>query len=80
MVKLSDLKIGASGVVTQLDGASRLVSRMMELGFVPGASVEVTRKAPFGDPVLYLIRGARISIRMAEAACVSVIPSEAAAA
>ncbi len=77
MLKLSQLKIGSSGVVAHLDGANRLVARMMELGFVPGALVEVTRKAPLGDPVQYLIRGARISIRMGEAACVQVVPKEA---
>jgi Fe2+ transport system protein FeoA len=49
---------------------------MMELGFVPGALVEVIRKAPLGDPVQYRIRGTRISIRRAEADSVQVIPND----
>jgi ferrous iron transport protein A len=76
MIKLSQLAIGHSGVVAHVTGTSRLVARMMELGFVPGSQVEVTRKAPFGDPVQYRIRGSRISIRMAEAECVQVIPND----
>jgi Fe2+ transport system protein FeoA len=76
MIKLSQLKIGSSAVVAHLDGTNRLVSRMMELGFVPGALVEVIRKAPLGDPVQYRIRGTRISIRRAEADSVQVIPND----
>ncbi len=39
----------------------------MELGFTPGATVAVLRKAPLGDPVQYRIRGAVISMRAADA-------------
>lgn len=76
MIKLSQLSSGHSGVVAAVNGSSRLVARMMEMGFVPGALVEVIRKAPFGDPVQYRIRSSRISIRSAEAECVQVIPNE----
>ena len=44
----------------------------MELGFTPGATVAVLRKAPLGDPVQYRIRGAVISMRAADAQRVSV--------
>ena len=44
----------------------------MEMGLVPGVSVQVLRKAPLGDPVQYRVRGAVISMRAAEAASVTV--------
>lgn len=44
----------------------------MEMGFVPGAVIEVLRRAPFGGPVQYRVQGVTISMRSREAACVSV--------
>ncbi len=47
----------------------------MELGLVPGAMIDVLRKAPFGDPVQYRVRGALISMRAAEALVLRCPPS-----
>jgi len=58
--------------VTAICGTSRIASRLMEMGFVPGAVVEVLRRAPFGGPVQYRVRGVSVSMRAAEASCVSV--------
>lgn len=76
MQKLTQVKTGHSAVVASVEGSSRLVARMMELGFVPGAMVEVIRRAPLGDPIKYRIRNSRISIRREEADCIQVIPNE----
>ena len=48
----------------------------MELGLVPGTAVEVVRIAPLGDPLQLLVRGCRLSIRVAEAAEVTVFAGE----
>ncbi len=58
--------------MTAVAGIGRLAARLMEMGMVPGATVNVLRKAPLGDPVQYRVRGAVISMRSAEAACISV--------
>lgn len=71
-VRLSDLKPGDTGVVADVTAGGRITARLMELGLVPGAAVVVLRKAPFGDPVQYRVRGSVISMRAAEAACVAV--------
>ena len=71
-VRLADLRPGEAGIVTSITTVGRIAARLMELGLVPGASVSVLRKAPFGDPVQYRVRGSVISMRAAEAACVSV--------
>ncbi len=49
----------------------------MELGLVPGTLVEVLRTAPLGDPIELHCRGCCLSIRKAEASCVSVEPHAA---
>ena len=71
-LRLADLKPGQSGIVTAVSGNGRLSCRLMEMGLVPGVTVQVLRKAPFGDPVQYRVRGVVISMRSAEAAGVSV--------
>lgn len=70
--RLADLKPGQSGIVTAVAGTGRLACRLMEMGLVPGVSVQVLRKAPLGDPIQYRVRGAVISMRAAEAASVTV--------
>lgn len=71
-LRLADLSPGASAVVTAISGASRIAARLMEMGFVPGAAVRVLRKAPFGGPIQYRLHNGSISMRSAEAACISV--------
>lgn len=71
-MRLADLSPGASAIVTAISGASRVASRLMEMGFVPGAAVQVLRRAPFGGPVQYRVHSVSISMRIAEAACISV--------
>ena len=71
-LRLADLTPGTSAIVTAISGASRVASRLMEMGFVPGAVVEVLRRAPFGGPVQYRVHGVSISMRSTEASCVSV--------
>lgn len=71
-LQLADLRPGSSAIVTEICGAGRITSRLMEMGFVPGAVVDVLRRAPFGGPVQYRVQGVSISMRAAEAACVAV--------
>ena len=71
-MRLADLNVGSKAVVKAVTGAGVVPSRLMEMGLVPGATVEVMRRAPLGDPVQYRICGASISMRCSEAACVDV--------
>ena len=76
----------SSGTVTTLDkvpppGECRVVAvpargpfrtRLLAMGFVPGAGIEVLRAAPLGDPVEYRVKGYCISLRKEEARLISV--------
>lgn len=46
--------------------------RIMELGLVPGTSVQLVGVAPLGDPMELETRGARLSIRRSEASLIIV--------
>lgn len=77
MVKaLSKLPLRSRAKVLRVGGQPGFRRRLMELGLVPGTVVEVIRVAPLGDPVQLLVRGCRISIRLSEAAEVTVFAGE----
>ncbi|MGJ7921843.1 FeoA family protein [Neobacillus sp. LXY-4] len=40
--------------------------RLLDLGFVPGAIVEVGRKSPLGDPTAFRVSNTTIALRMEE--------------
>ncbi|WP_168118946.1 FeoA family protein [Paenibacillus sp. HB172176] len=51
-------------VKSEVDGVLR--RRLMDLGFVPGATVEVLQRSPLGDPVAYLVNQTTIALRKEE--------------
>lgn len=59
-------------VVGLIDGEPALTRRLCDLGFVPGTEVEVVRRAPLGDPVIYRLRGFEICLRRAQADAIRV--------
>lgn len=46
--------------------------KLLALGLMPGAEVEVRRVAPLGDPMQIQLRGASVSLRKQEAAIIEV--------
>ena len=60
---LSELKIGESGVLMALDLPESVQNHLMHMGFVPDALVTAVRRAPAGDPTVYLIDGMEIALR-----------------
>jgi ferrous iron transport protein A len=47
-----------------VDGVMR--RRLLDLGFVPGAVVEVHRKSPLGDPIAFRVSNTVIALRKEE--------------
>lgn len=60
---LSDLRVGQSGTVETLDFPDKVSDHLAHLGFLPGASIEVLRRAPAGDPTVYRIDGVEVALR-----------------
>lgn len=63
--KLSQVKPGAAAVVSGLEDVEdpTTARRLFDLGFVPGARVEVLRRAPLADPVVFAVAGYEIALR-----------------
>lgn len=69
--KLSEFKIGETGTVKTVAGEGKLRRRLFDMGVTPGAEVYLRKKAPLGDPLEVTIRGYELTLRVAEAECVS---------
>ena len=69
---LAQLKVGASATVKDVSGDPQLQQRLLEMGVLPGVTVQVVRFAPLGDPMEIKVMGYSLSLRKSEAACVSV--------
>jgi ferrous iron transport protein A len=60
---LSELKVGQTGVLLELELPESVQNHLMHMGFVPDARVTVLRRAPAGDPTVYEIDGMEIALR-----------------
>ena len=47
--------------------------KLLEMGFLPGTAVRFNFKAPLGDPVCVSVSGYDLSLRIAEAAVISIV-------
>jgi ferrous iron transport protein A len=66
MIKLSELKVGESAIVHQIND-EKLVYRLMELGLLPGELVKVEYIAPLGDPIAITVSNYQLSMRVSDA-------------
>jgi ferrous iron transport protein A len=62
-LSLSELALGEIGVVHDFRMAPHVAEHLMNLGFVPGVEVRVTRSGPGGDPRVYRVDGTEVALR-----------------
>ncbi len=72
MKTLDALKQGDKARIAEITGDDAVAVRLMEMGLVEGEEIEHLGAAPLGDPLEFLIRGYRLSLRIAEARRVQV--------
>ena len=64
---LNQLKPGERATIVKVGGQGPVRRRILDMGVVKGAEIEVVRVAPLGDPVEFLIKGYNLSLRKSEA-------------
>jgi Fe2+ transport system protein FeoA len=69
---LSQLQPGEEAVVCQVKAEGRIRQRLLEMGFIRGASLKVEKLAPLGDPMELVIKGYHLSLRREESSCILV--------
>jgi Fe2+ transport system protein FeoA len=81
-VKLAEASIATPQRVTAVvmrDDDDQIARRLMELGFIAGAIVEVRHRAPLAnDPLAVLVRGMVVALRRYEAERIMIEPAEGA--
>jgi len=71
---LSEMKEGERGVIVRVAGNGALRRRILEMGITKGTTIYVEKYAPLKDPVELIVKGFHISLRVEEAAQITVEP------
>lgn len=71
---LASLRPGQSGIIAAIDATDPQVQRLMTLGLVEGAIVELAGAALGGDPMEFRLFGCGISLRQEQARHFAVSP------
>lgn len=66
MKKLTSQLADTSYIISQVE-ESDLKHRLYEMGIYPNQTIEVLRKAPFGDPMIVQVDGHLVMLRLEEA-------------
>ena len=69
---LSELRQGQSATINRIGGNGALRRRILEMGITKGTEVYVEKYAPLKDPLELVIKGYHVSLRVEEAAQITV--------
>lgn len=73
---LNELKAGESAVVKTVGGSGALRQHFLDMGVIPGAELTVSKFAPMGDPMELRIHGYELTLRLSDAAKITVEQTE----
>ena len=69
---LSEMKENQTGRIVRVGGNGALRRRILEMGITKGSEIYVEKYAPLKDPLELIIKGYHISLRVEEAAQITV--------
>ena len=67
LLPLDELKSGDKAKICLIQGTTVEEAHLMEMGLLPGTTVELIKRAPLGDPIELRVRRYHLSIRRSEA-------------
>lgn len=74
---LDEIKIGKSAYIESVDCEDKLLRRhILDMGLTPGTEVTPVKTAPMGDPIEFTVRGYELTLRKADAAFITVKPTD----
>ena len=71
-VYLSELMPDESGCISQCFAQGALKQKLISMGFVPGAQLQMIRNAPLRDPIEIAIQNSLVTLRRSEAGLIMV--------
>lgn len=69
---LNKLPLGTSAKILNINCASNIKRRFLDLGFIKNTNITPILKSPSGDPVAFEIRGTVIAVREEDAKLIKV--------
>ena len=69
---LAELKIGQDAVIGAVGGTGELRHHLLDMGLTPGTEVTLRKVAPMGDPMEVELRGYELTLRLDDAAKITV--------
>jgi DtxR family Mn-dependent transcriptional regulator len=69
---LAALQPGDTGRVSLVNASGAIRQRLLDMGMLPGALIQVERTAPSGDPIWVRLHGYQLSLRKREAEAIQV--------
>ncbi|WP_460913792.1 FeoA family protein [Spirosoma areae] len=71
----ADLKVGEQAIIRSF--SDQLMSlKLLEMGCLPGSPIQLTAKAPLGDPICLMVSGYSLAMRKSEAATILIRSEE----
>jgi Fe2+ transport system protein FeoA len=70
-MRLSEMKEGQTGTIIHIGGNGILRRRILEMGILKGTELYVEKYAPLKDPLELIVKGYHVSLRVEEAANIS---------
>lgn len=67
---LSTFKIGQLVQIEKIKLEGTMKRRLLDLGFIPGATIKVLQKSPLGDPIAYQVSNTTIALRNEESSLI----------
>ncbi|MBO4318473.1 MAG: ferrous iron transport protein B [Mailhella sp.] len=69
---IKDMQPGQTGIIITVGGQGTLRRHFLDMGLIPGAAVTMVKYAPMGDPVEITVHGYSLTLRLDDAAQISV--------
>ena len=76
MMTLRDLQISKSAIITSVGGEGALRQHFLDMGVIPGTEVKLMKYAPMGDPMELMLHGYTLTLRLADAEKIEIVPLE----
>lgn len=67
ILRLSEILEEEKCIVKSIEAKDDIRRRLQDMGLIPGTQIQCVFKSPYGDPTAYLIRGALVALRKADA-------------
>ncbi|MDY0780344.1 FeoA family protein [Tenacibaculum sp. IB213877] len=75
MSTIASLRVGESGIVLE-NCLDKIPLKLLEMGCLPGAEVELIQIAPLNDPLYICINGSHLAIRKETAQEINITKNE----